>query len=63
VEAPSSGGYLLAIIDRGADALLAGGRIAAETADALKAEARRRSDAGEFFGHIAYASLIAQKSA
>jgi len=30
---------------------------------ALKAEARRRSDAGEFFGHIAYASLIAQKSA
>jgi len=25
---------------------------------ALKGEARRRSDAGEFFGHIAYASLI-----
>jgi hypothetical protein len=30
---------------------------------ALKAEARRRSDAGEFFGHIAYASLTAQNSA
>ena len=30
-------------------------------ADALKAEARRRSDAGEFFGHIAYASLLGRK--
>jgi ubiquinone/menaquinone biosynthesis C-methylase UbiE len=61
VEAPSSGGYMLAIIDRGADALLANGRITREAADALKAEARRRSDAGEFFGHIAYASVIAHK--
>ena len=61
MEAPSSEGYMLAIVDRGADALLASGRIALETANALKAEARRRSDAGEFFGHIAYASLIAQK--
>jgi hypothetical protein len=63
MEAPSSAGYMLAIIDRGADALAASGGIALETADALKAEARRRSDAGEFFGHIAYASLIAQKRA
>jgi hypothetical protein len=54
---------MLAIVDRGADALLAGGRITLEVSTALKAEARRRSDAGEFFGHIAYASLIAQKSA
>jgi hypothetical protein len=61
VEAPSSGGYMLAIIDRGADALLDNGRITREAADALKAEARRRSDAGEFFGHIAYASVIAHK--
>jgi hypothetical protein len=30
--------------------------IGRETADALKAEARRRSDAGPFFGHINYAS-------
>ena len=30
-------------------------------ADALKAEARRRVAAGEFFGHIAYASLIARR--
>jgi ubiquinone/menaquinone biosynthesis C-methylase UbiE len=61
MEAPFSGGYMLAIVDRGADALLASGRITPETADALKAEARRRSEAGEFYGHIAYASLIAQK--
>ena len=48
---------------RGADALLASGRITHEMSSALEAEARRRSDAGEFFGHIAYASLTAQKSA
>jgi ubiquinone/menaquinone biosynthesis C-methylase UbiE len=63
MEAPSSGGYMLAIIDRGADALAASGAITTETAGALKAEAQRRSDAAEFFGHIAYASLTAQKRA
>ena len=61
VEAPSSGGYMLAIVDRGADTLVATGRVGAEAAEALKAEARRRSEAGDFFGHIAYASLIARK--
>jgi ubiquinone/menaquinone biosynthesis C-methylase UbiE len=61
VESPSSGGYMLTLIDRGADALAADGVVAAETAEALKAEACRRSDAGEFFGHIAYASLTAAK--
>ena len=29
---------------------------------ALKAEARRRVDEGSFFGHIAYASLVARKA-
>ncbi len=53
--------YMLTVVDRGAEILAAAGRISAETADALKAEARRRADAGEFFGHIAYASLIARK--
>lgn len=61
VEAPSSGGYMLAIIDRGADALLSSGRVSPEAAEALKVEARRRSEAGEFFGHIAYASAISRK--
>ncbi|MGZ6673475.1 MAG: class I SAM-dependent methyltransferase [Solirubrobacteraceae bacterium] len=33
-----------------------------EAADALKGEARRRVAAGEFFGHIAYASLIGRRA-
>jgi SAM-dependent methyltransferase len=52
--------YLLSIADRGADALVAGGRIGPALAEALKAEARRRVEAGTFFGHIAYASLLAR---
>jgi ubiquinone/menaquinone biosynthesis C-methylase UbiE len=59
VETPS-GGYMLTIVDRGADALSAAGRITPDAAAALKDEAQRRSRAGQFFGHIAYASLIAQ---
>ncbi len=43
MEALRSDGYMFAIVDRGADALLAGGRITLQLADALKAEARRRS--------------------
>ena len=62
LEASSSNGYMLSIVDRGAEALLDTGRIDVDAADALKAEARRRSDAGEFFGHIAYASLVARRS-
>jgi hypothetical protein len=62
VEAPS-GGYLLRIVERGADALHAAGRIGADVAAALKAEAHRRSQAGHFFGHVAYASVVARKPA
>jgi hypothetical protein len=54
-------GYMLTIIDRGADALAAAGRIGERAAEGLKAEARRRVAAGEFFGHIAYASLIGRR--
>jgi ubiquinone/menaquinone biosynthesis C-methylase UbiE len=53
--------YMLTIVDRGADTLAAAGRIGGPAADALKAEARRRAAAGEFFGHIAYASLIGRR--
>ena len=53
--------YMLSIADRGADALATAGRIGQELADALKAEARRRVTAHSFFGHVAYASLTAQK--
>jgi hypothetical protein len=59
----AGGGYMLSVVDRGADLLLAAGQIGAELAAALKAEARRRAAAGAFFGHIAYASLVARKPA
>jgi SAM-dependent methyltransferase len=51
--------YIPTIIDRGADALVAAGHVNADTATALKAEARSRVAADRFFGHIAYASLVA----
>jgi arsenite methyltransferase len=51
--------YTPTIVERGADALLAAGRIGPDTAAALKAEAHRRVADGGFFGHIAYASLVA----
>jgi SAM-dependent methyltransferase len=55
--------YMLTIIDRGADILHASGQIGDKTAADLKAEAHRRVQAGTFFGHIAYASLVAHKPA
>lgn len=53
--------YLLTIADRGAEALVADGRIGPGLAEALKHEARRRVEAHTFFGHIAYASLVARR--
>ncbi len=53
--------YMLTLIDRGADILVSSGRIGAESAVALKAEARRRAQSHEFFGHIAYFSLIGRR--
>lgn len=55
--------YMLTIVDRGADALVAAESIDAETAAALKAEARRRVGNGAFFGFISYASVIARPGA
>jgi hypothetical protein len=52
--------YTSTIVDRAADALIPAGRIGEDTAAALKAEARRRITAGQFFGHIVYASLVAR---
>jgi ubiquinone/menaquinone biosynthesis C-methylase UbiE len=57
----TEGCYMLTIVDRGADMLSASGRIGEAAAASLKAEARRRVEAGTFFGHIAYASLVACK--
>jgi ubiquinone/menaquinone biosynthesis C-methylase UbiE len=59
----TEGGYMLTVVDRGADILHAAGQIRDETAAMLKAEARRRVEAGAFFGHIAYTSLVACKPA
>jgi ubiquinone/menaquinone biosynthesis C-methylase UbiE len=53
--------YFLALVDRGADALVASGTVRPELADALKAEGRARMDAGTFFGHIAYVSALARR--
>jgi ubiquinone/menaquinone biosynthesis C-methylase UbiE len=53
--------YMLTLVDRGADALAAGGRIGPDLAAALKAEARRRAAADQFYGFIGFASFIARK--
>jgi ubiquinone/menaquinone biosynthesis C-methylase UbiE len=60
VEAGSAE-YMLTIVDRGADVLRSLGRVDDEGAAALKAQARRRVAAGEFFGHIAYVSIVARR--
>jgi ubiquinone/menaquinone biosynthesis C-methylase UbiE len=54
-------GYMLTVVDRGADILCSQGHIGKDTAAALKEEARSRLRAGRFFGHIAYAGLVARK--
>ena len=59
----TEGGYMITIIDRGADILHELGQVGDDTASALKTEARRRVDEGMFFGHIAYGSLVARKPA
>ena len=58
----AGGGYMLSIIDRGADILQSSGMIGEQSASRLKSEARSRVESGTFFGHIAYASLIARRS-
>ena len=57
----TEGGYMLTVVDRGADILCGFGQIGDDMAAAVKAEARRRVAMGTFFGHIAYASLTARK--
>ncbi len=52
---------MLTVVDRSIEKLHASGRIGDETAAALKAEARRRVEAGTFVGHMAYVSLAARK--
>lgn len=56
-------GYMLTLVDRGADVLVASGALGEAAGEALKAEARRRVAEGRFFGFISYASLIAERRA
>ena len=53
--------YMFTLIDRGAEVLIGAGALAADDADVLMKEARRRAQAGEFFGHISFVSAIARK--
>ena len=55
------GSYMPTIVDRGIDVLRAAGQLADDGAAGLREEARRRVEAGAFFGHIAYASIVALK--
>lgn len=62
VETVSPGFMLRSWVDMGADALVASGKAAPPEVEELKAEARRRVAAGEYFAHIPYLSLIARRS-
>jgi hypothetical protein len=53
--------YMFTLLDRGADLLVGARRIGPETADALKAEARRRAEVDRFYGLIAFSSTVAHK--
>jgi SAM-dependent methyltransferase len=53
--------YMLSLVDLGADVLVGQGTLLPPTGEALKAEARQRVATGRFFGHIAYASLLATR--
>jgi SAM-dependent methyltransferase len=53
--------YMSSIVDFGASALAEDATVSAQLADALKAEARNRIASGTFFGHIAYASILATR--
>jgi SAM-dependent methyltransferase len=55
--------YFLAAIQLGAETLAGADTIATTTAQGLVKEAERRVQAGTFFGHIAYASLLARTPA
>ena len=53
--------YMVTVIERGADLLVASGNIGLAAGDAIKLEAKRRVEQNEFFGHIAFLSVLAAK--
>jgi hypothetical protein len=52
---------MMGIVDRVIDDSRVSGRFGDNMAQALKSEARGRVEAGTFFGHIAYVTLVARK--
>lgn len=53
--------YLLTLVQRGADAIVAAGTMGPEVAKALQQEAERRIAERSFYGEIMFASLAARK--
>lgn len=60
--AVSDPSYMLTLIDRGAEMMVASGVLGRNQGEAIQYEAKRRVVSGEFFGHISYISAIAQKT-
>jgi hypothetical protein len=52
---------MMGLVDRAIDDSRASGRFGDNMAQALKSEARGRVEAGTFFRHIAYVTLVARK--
>lgn len=55
--------YLLTVVHRGADSIAAAGTIGPELVAALRREAQRRVEQGQFYGVVMFASLIAVRPA
>jgi ubiquinone/menaquinone biosynthesis C-methylase UbiE len=60
---PAEDGYMMSLVDRGAECLVAEGILPDAQAAALREVARHRARAGQFFGLINYATLVGRKPA
>ena len=54
-------GYMFTWVERATDALIASGRLGEDGAVALKVEAERRVEQGQWYGQVSFASVIARK--
>jgi len=53
--------FMFSWVERGTEALMASGRLGESGANALKAEAERRVEAGQWYAQVSYASVISRK--
>jgi ubiquinone/menaquinone biosynthesis C-methylase UbiE len=58
----SDASYMLTIIDRGVDLLVASDTMGPDEAELLRNEAKRRVASDRFFGHISFISAIARRT-